>query len=260
MIGGRLKQQDDYDVGRPDVTDIACFALTDGVGGDGRCGGGVRTLCQRSVSCAARRKMASSSSIESRDLSPYEAAASTTATFPGELHGRVRHSAGGEYPNALLASGRPGAAGYACMTLLSPAERDCSPEPEIQLIGAGAGSCRCDCDAKVGSSRICRCGAELYGCRVVGVDRKRGSTRKCPASRSVDHTAHVPHCGNVAAAVANAVVYTCSKHRNVTLGGGGSDDGLMTSLQGRGQPLQHRFKENNDESVVQMAIETGDVF
>jgi hypothetical protein len=245
----RLKQQDDFDVDPADVTDIACFALADGIGGDGRCGNSVRTLCQRTVNCAARRKMASSSSVESRDLSPYEAAASSS--FPGELHGRFRSiPAGGGYPASLSASGGPAAAGYACMTLLSP-ERDCSPDPELQPVG---GSCRCEGDATLGTTRNCRCGAGHYGCRMVGVDRKPGSCRRCPAPSSADTAAHAAHCGGGGG---NAVVYTCSKHGNITLAGSG--DGAVTTLQCRSQHMQRRCKET-DDNAAKTSIEIGDVF
>ena len=258
----RLKQQEDYEVDQAEVTDIACFAVADGAVGDsGRCGGSVcRTLCQRSVNCAARLKIASSSSTESRDLSPYEAA--TASMFPGELHARFRSIAGGSgCPASLSASGGPAAAGYACMTLLSP-ERDCSPEPEARPVTGNS-----HYDENV--SRSCCTGTGHYGCRVFGIDRKLGSDRNNSNSASADRLAHVPNCGT--AVTGNTVAYTCAKHRNMTSFGGGNvasgdrvgivdNDGPMTSFQCHGQPVYERRCNDRDDNTVKVAVEIGDVF
>jgi len=246
-----LKQQEDFDVDHADITDIACFSLADGTSGDGL----YRTLCQRSVNCAARIKVASSSSTESRDLSPYEAA--TASIFPGELHGRFRSIVGGSgCPASLLTPDGPAAAGYACMTLLSP-DRDCSPEPETRPAVIGVGSCRYD-DSN--SSRNCCSGTGHYGCRVVNADRKPQRNNSNVAS--AERIALVPNCGN--AVTGNTGAFTCSKHRNmISLGsekhGVGNKDSVMTPLQCRSQQANERHKDP-DESVVKHAIEIGDVF
>lgn len=228
----RLKNQEDFDVDRTDATDIACFSMADDhIGSDGsRCAGSVRTLCQRSVNCASRRKMASSSSAESRDMSPHDASASLT--YPSELHGRFRPISGAiGYPTSLSAPGGPAAAGYACMTLLSP-ERDCSPEPEIQPVGGG-------------SSRNSCCGTGHYGCR----EPRPGSDRRYQSAASGEWPMPVP------AHSSSAVIYTCSKHKNMTSVGG---DTMMTTMS-RGQPAQHRCKQH-DGNAMKMAAEIGNVF